>query len=208
MSASFKDFRNTSLAEVEKSKTPALGFLEVSSISRGLFLTDAILKKAPVKVIASQPISTGKHAILFFGDVAEVQESYQEACTLAESSLLKNILISGVHEGLIPFLDSIWAGVDSKTNPFAPNESIGIVESTNLASAILAADSALKSARVELSRFRLGQGIGGKAYFVVSGPQEETEASLEAAKKTLDQQASLVRVDLIARPSEEALIHF
>ena len=193
------------LSQLGSLETPALGFLELSSIARGLYLTDVILKKAPITVIASQPISSGKHVLLYMGDVASVEESHAAALESGASTVLKQILISGVHEELAPFLDSLWSNEAAR----APaEESVGIIESTTLAGAILAADAALKAANVGLCRMRLGQGIGGKAYFIITGRQEEVEASTEAARKTLFEIDSLFRVDTIARPSEEALAHF
>jgi microcompartment protein CcmL/EutN len=186
---------------------PALGFLELSSISRGLYLTDVVLKKAPVKVVASQPISSGKHVLLYFGDVASVQESHQAAIALASGTLLREILIPGVHESLAPFLDSLWKS-EAAYFPASQGEAVGIVESTTLAGALLAADTALKTARVELCRMRLGQGIGGKAYFVLTGRQEEIDAALEAAEKCLTTLESFTRVDSIPRPEAEAFQYF
>jgi microcompartment protein CcmL/EutN len=193
------------LTQLGSLETPALGFLELSSIARGLFLTDVILKKAQITVIASQPISSGKHVLLYMGDVASVGEAHTAAIENGSGTVLKQILISGVHEELAPFLDSLW----SSEAAHAPvEESVGIIESTTLAGAILAADAALKAAEVGLCRMRLGQGIGGKAYFVITGRQEEVEAASEAARKTLFEMESLFRVDTIANPSEEALAHF
>lgn len=196
--------RMMTLNELGTDQVPALGFLELSSISRGLFLTDAVLKKAPIRVIASQPISSGKHVLLYIGDVASVQESHQEALALADGTVLKEILIPGVHAQLAPFLDSIWSQLPTR---HAVGEAVGIVESQTLAGAILAADQALKAADVSLCRMRLGQGIGGKAFFVLTGRQEEIEASLEAATATLSQVESFVRTDIIPRPDEEALAY-
>lgn len=189
---------------------PALGFLELSSISRGLYLTDVVVKKAPVKIIASQPISSGKFILFFTGDVASVDESYQAAIALGEGFVLKQVFISGVHEKLSPFLDSLWEGVSGHfyLQNKSPDESIGIVESQSMAGAVLAADFALKAAQVNLFRMRLGQGIGGKAYFVLEGRQEEVEAALESAEKCLKNLSSLCRVDLIPRPEEEVLSYF
>ncbi|MGE0614399.1 MAG: BMC domain-containing protein [Bacteriovoracia bacterium] len=186
---------------------PALGFVELNSISRGLFLTDVALKKAPVRVIASQPISSGKHCLLFFGDVASVEESYKAVQESGDGCILRNVFIPSVHEDLVPFLDSIWTD-DGHTDQTQVDDSIGIVESHTLAAAILSADRALKTAKVSLCRFRLGQGIGGKAYYVLTGKQEEVEAGLEAAATTLKELESFTRVDFIARPQEEALVHF
>jgi microcompartment protein CcmL/EutN len=184
---------------------PALGFLELKSISRGLFLTDVILKKAPVKVITSQPISSGKHVVLYFGDEASVDESHKEALLNGADCVLKEVLIPGVHEDLVPFLDSLWSGSPKVKEV---GDSVGIVESLTLAGAVLSADKALKTANVSLVRMRLGQGIGGKAYFVLTGRQEDVEAALEAAEKTLIELESLERVDVIPRPMDDAVIHF
>ena len=197
--------RDQRLRESSALDLPALGFMELSSISRGLYLTDVVLKKAPVHVIASQPVSSGKHILLFTGDVASVQESMQAATELADGTVLKQILIPGIHEGLAPFLDSLWR---DQANTSVIGESVGIAESSTMAGAILAADYALKAANVSLCRMRLGQGIGGKAYFVLTGEQSEVEAALDAAKESLNQLESLCRVDLIAQPQDDAVIHF
>lgn len=184
---------------------PALAFLELSSISRGIFLTDIIAKKAPIRIIASQPVSSGKHVLLYAGDVASVEESHQAALDESDGTILKQVLIPGVHEDLAPFLDSLWS---DEPRSSAIGDSLGIVESSTLAGAILSADRALKSARVSLCRMRLGQGIGGKAYYILTGRQDEVEAALESATACLKSLESYCRTDLIARPETEALASF
>ena len=193
---------NEGLASCE---TPALAFIELSSISRGLVLTDVILKKAPVRVITSQPVSSGKHVILFFGDVASVEESYKAALEQADGCVLKQVFIPSVHTGLVPYLDSLW---EQDPTSRTIGDSVAIVESTTMAGAILAADRALKTANVILCRMRLGQGIGGRAYFVVSGRQEEVEAAGDSARLSLQETESLARVDVIPRPLEESAVYF
>jgi microcompartment protein CcmL/EutN len=191
-------------------ETPALGFIELSSISRGLYLTDVVAKKAPIKIVASQPISSGKFVLFFTGDVASVDESYRAALLLGEGLILNQIVILGVHEKLAPFLSALWGTqmghfyLESKFSETA----IGIVESNTMAGAVLAADFALKAANVELYRMRLGQGIGGKAYFILMGLQEEVEAALESAQICLINLNCLCRVDLVPRPEPEALVYF
>jgi microcompartment protein CcmL/EutN len=191
--------------KLETDDLPALAFIELSSISRGLFLTDTVLKKAQVRIIASQPISSGKHGLLFMGDVASVTASYEAALELGEGTVLRNILIPGVHENLAPFLNSLWSSDGARG---ATGEAVGIVESLSLAGAVLAADQALKTADVSLCRMRLGQGIGGKAYFVITGRQSEVEAALDAARESLNSLDSFCRMDAIPRPSDEAMGYF
>jgi len=197
--------------ELGTASVPALAFIELSSISRGLYLTDTVLKKAPVRVVTSQPVSGGKHVLLFIGDVASVSESLEAAIAATDGTLVKQILIPGVHEDLAPFLESLWSaptyGEPTLVGP-RDGDSVGIVESATLAGAILAADRALKAANVTLCRMRLGHGIGGKAYFVLKGTQASVEAAIEAAQESLKENETVGRVDLIARPQEETLAHF
>ena len=187
-------------------RAPSLAFLELSSISRGLFVTDVVLKKAPVKFLTSQAISAGKHILLFFGDVASVEESYLAALSEAAGTLVKNIFIPGVHSGLAPFLNCLW---DDGTVAQTPgvDDALGIVESLSLSGAILAADRSLKAADVALCRMKLGKGIGGKAYYVVCGKLGEVQASVQEAESCLTELGSLARVDLIPRPQEELMEH-
>lgn len=184
---------------------PALAFIECQSIARGLYVTDVALKKAAVKVISSQPISGGKHVLLFFGDVESVTEAHRAAVSEAQGTLLREILIAGVHADLVPFLDSLWNTQGMRAEV---GEAVAIVESQTLAGAIVSADQALKSAEVQLVRMRLGQGIGGKAYFVLTGRQSDVEAAVEAAEKRLKEMDNLVRVDLLPSPSTDALQWF
>lgn len=184
---------------------PALGFLELSSISRGLFLTDVIVKKAPIRIVTSQPVSSGKHILLYMGDVASVEESHKAALEEGDGTIMKQVLIPGVHEKLAPFLNSLWT-MEATRAPI--EDAVGIVESSTLSGAILSADHSLKAAHVTLCRMRLGQGIGGKAYYVLTGRQEEVEAALDAASSCLKGLESFCRVDLIPRPQDEAVMYF
>ena len=184
---------------------PALAFIECSSISRGLFLTDIAIKKAPIKMIVSQPVSSGKHVLLFYGDVASVEESREAVIESSDNCVIKDIVIPNVHPQLSPFLDSIWS---QNNRNFEVGDSVGIIESQTLSAAILSADQALKAAEVSLCKMRLGQGIGGKAYFVLTGRQEEVEAANESAQNCLKSLESYLRVDLIARPDQDVLEHF
>jgi microcompartment protein CcmL/EutN len=184
---------------------PALAFLELSSIARGLVLTDAAVKTAPVRILFSKPVSSGKHALLLAGDVASVEAALNACIALADGTLLRQVLIPGVHPSLAPFLDSL---LDGDADRERPGESVGIVESGTLVGAVLSADRALKAADVRLCRMRLGQGIGGKAYYTLTGSQADVEAACESAQTALRDLESLGRVDVIPRAEAEALEHF
>lgn len=179
----------------------ALAFLELKSIAKGLFLTDAVLKKAPIEILLSQPVSPGKFMLLFVGSVASVEVSFQEGVEKGGVQILRKIFIPQLHPQLRPFLEELTF---EKNLRKPVNGSVGILESQTLASAVLAADRALKLTPVTLCRFHMGYGIGGKAYFVLSGSLEDIQASVETGKQVLEEENSFEGVEVIANPDPEA----
>jgi microcompartment protein CcmL/EutN len=79
---------------------------------------------------------------------------------------------------------------------------VGLVETTTVAATILAADAAAKAARVRLIEMQLARGIGGKAYFALTGALDEVEAAVEAAVGAVDV-AVVVATEIIAAPHED-----
>src|SRR6266545_4512691 len=54
---------------------PALGLLELSLVARGVLTADALVKRAEVELVASRPVSGGKHLVILAGGVEEVGEA-------------------------------------------------------------------------------------------------------------------------------------
>ena len=79
---------------------------------------------------------------------------------------------------------------------------LGVVETKTVAATILAADAAVKAARVRLIEMQLARGIGGKAFFTVTGPLAEVEASVEAALLVVTD-ARLQATEIIPAPHED-----
>lgn len=173
---------------------PALGLVEVSSIARGMVVSDRCVKKAPVTLIASNPISPGRFLSLFWGDVASVEASMQEGMEVAGDALVDHLYLPGAHPAILDLL--------TKRSKPAEIDSLGIVETHSVSSALLAADAALKAADVGLLELRLASGLAGKGYFVLSGSLDSVEASLDAARNGL-LAVQLVSVEVIPRPDPE-----
>jgi len=174
---------------------PAIGLIELSSIARGLLASDAMIKKAPVEILMSETTSPGKYLVLVNGDVACVQEATQAGIEVADNFLVDSLCIAHVHEQIVPAIKKHF----SKTKL----DSVGVVETLSVASAIISADQALKSARVSLVDMRLGQGLGGKGYFVLSGDLSEVEAAVSQAVKVLEGSNMYLRSEIIPRPHED-----
>jgi len=173
---------------------PALGFLELESIARGMVVADAVVKKAQVTLSLGEATTPGKYLLLFSGGVAEVEEAFKEGLEVAGSTLLDKLLLPQAAAGLVRAL----------SNHFRAEwgESIGIVETHTVASALLAADAALKHAEVWLKKLHLARGIGGKGYFTLAGELHMVEAALDGAARAVEP-SLLLATELIRLPHAE-----
>ena len=179
---------------------PAIATFELSSISKGYYLLDRLVKKAPVKILEAAAVSPGKFFILINGDEASVEESRKDLLAQSESYILDEVFITQLHEEVLP-------GTYSQ-NKFQIAESVGIIETATVASGLLSADAALKNADVHLIDLRMARGIGGKAYYFVTGTLDNVQAATEAGVKVIEAKSSLIRSDIIANPHEDFLRYF
>lgn len=173
---------------------PALALLELSSIARGVVVADAICKKAPVDVVRSAPVSPGKFVILLVGEVGDVEEAYRAGLDAAAHTLVDRLFLPNAHAQL--------PGVISGARVATSIDSLGVVETFTVAGAVLGADVAAKAADVTLLEMRLGQSIGGKGYFTMTGTLDAVEAAVDAARRALDG-ALLCATEIVAAPHDD-----
>ena len=81
-------------------------------------------------------------------------------------------------------------------------QAIGIMESFSLATMIICADQILKAAEVEAIELRLGNGLGGKAYFTYTGDVAAVKAGNDAGEAIAKEKGLLVNSEVIPSPSE------
>jgi microcompartment protein CcmL/EutN len=173
---------------------PAVGLVETTSIARGLVVADAMVKKAPVALAFARPVTPGKHVVIVTGDVAEVDEAMQVGLRLAAHTLVDRLFLPQAHAALLRAL----AG----GRRVAGLAALGIVETFSVASTLLAADAACKASEVELAELRLADGLGGKAYFIVTSTLDLVEAAVAAAERIVEP-GLLVTREIIAAPHED-----
>lgn len=176
---------------------PSLAALEVASIARGVQVVDALVKRAGVTLLHTDPVSPGKLAIVFAGGEAEVEESLGAAREAAATEELDFMLLPHVHPAIVRALHQ--PRVDG-----AVEAALGVLEFKTIASTLAACDVALKAAETTLHVLRLARGIGGKGYFVLGGTQDAVEAALDAAEERTSVELRVGR-ELIARPHRETL---
>lgn len=171
---------------------PAVGLIEFKSVARGMIATDAMLKQAPITVLESHPISPGKYITLICGEVAMVEESLKAGIEKAGDLLVNDLFLPQIHPSIVPALKGQYSPGNI--------QSLGILETFSVASCVVAIDIAMKTATVRLVQIRLGDGIGGKAFFVITGKLSEVEAALESAAAHVRGEGLLTAVELIQNP--------
>lgn len=172
----------------------ALGLLEIDGVPRAIRCQDEALKQAPVQVVAFAPVSPGKVIFIFAGDVASVEESLAVADRVAGSRRLDHLFLPGIHPEVVEAL----FGQREETKP---HTSLGLLEFKTVASAIQAADCAVKTAAIRLGRLHLATGFGGKGYFTLWGEQSDVEAAVDAAQTSAAEKA--LDSEVIAAPHHE-----
>jgi microcompartment protein CcmL/EutN len=173
---------------------PSLALIEVASIARGHRVADAMVKRAPVELLRCDPVSPGKLLVLVAGDVASVDEAYRAGLEIAGDATLDKLFLPQAHEQLPGALRG-----EARAGDAVGVGALGFVETKTVAATILAADAAAKAAVVRLIEMQLARGIGGKAYFVVTGALDEVEAAVEAAVGAVDASA-VYATEIIAAP--------
>ncbi len=178
---------------------PAIGLIEVSSLARGLVVTDAVVKKAAVTLLASHPIAPGRYLTLFWGTVAEVEESFAAGEDVGREVLVDSLFLPGAHDQVITALNG-----GRESQPVI--DALGIIETFSVTGALLSADAACKAAEVELLEIRLAHGLGGKGLWIVTGALHDVEAAVEAGEGILAREV-MVRTEIIPRPHPDMLDH-
>src|SRR3989338_9516718 len=163
---------------------PAIGFLELSSIAKGIETIDAMLKMAEVDLLYSQAIPRGKFIILIGGEQAEVEQSLQAGIQMADSTLMDYFIIPNVHEQVLPALKS-----RIKVEKI---EAVGVIETKDVAASIFAADAAVKKAAVTLIEVFPGRGAGGKGFITLTGEVGAVRAAVAAGAESVKKEGALV----------------
>lgn len=164
---------------------PALGLIEFDSIAVGVASGDAMVKASPIDAIHAGTVHPGKYLVLVTGDTASVEEAMDVGSSAGAGSILDSVLLPDAH----PDVPRAITGPDSAE---FTGEGLVILECATVASLVDAADAAAKAAAVDLIAVRVADGLGGKAYALVSGPVAEVEAAADAAvQRAIDAGGSL-----------------
>lgn len=170
----------------------SLGLIELNSIAKGYEVTDCMLKVAEVALIKAHSICPGKFIVMISGDVGAVKTAVQAGRDVGASNVVDFLVLPNLSTQIIPAI--------SGTTMIVFEDALGAMEFFSIASAVVAADAAVKAANVNIIDLRLGFAIGGKAYVTLTGDVSAVTAAVEAGSRTAAESGLLVSKVVIPRP--------
>ena len=180
---------------MSEAKHTAIGLVELSSIAAGYLVADQMLKTAELQLLLSRTICSGKYMILVAGDVANVRAGVEAATDTAATFLIDSCTIPSVDPALFPALGGSVI--------LRQHEALGLIESFSVAALIEAADTAVKTADVQLLEIRLAMALGGKAFARICGTVSAVQVAVDAGAAVVERKGLLVNKVVIPVPSPE-----
>jgi microcompartment protein CcmL/EutN len=175
----------------------AIGLVELSSIAKGIEVTDAMLKRANVEIVVNRSICPGKYMVLIGGDVDAVNASVEAGVECGNDEVIDHFVIPNVHPSIFPAISGVSAPVELNA--------LGIIETFSVASVIECADAAVKAAPVDLITVYLAMAIGGKGYVMLTGDVGSVQSAVEAGAAVVASKGLLVQKVVIPSPRKEVL---
>lgn len=173
----------------------AIGLVEYKTVSSGITACDIIVKTADVDIIQAETVCPGKYFVLFEGDLSAVKASRDACKALLPDKLIDDFVLGNPHESIF---SAIW-GTTKIENPKA----LGVLETYSVAAAIVAADTASKTAEVTLIEIRLARGMCGKSYILLTGEVAAVDAAIKKAEKDAGEYGMFLDSSIISGPDKK-----
>lgn len=175
----------------------SIGFIELNSIAKGIETADIVLKTAEVSLLSAHAGCPGKYYLLFSGEVAAVNAALEAGRDLAGEHVVDTCVIPRVHPQVIRAIG--MANYPERLG------AVGVMEYFSVTASIYSADAAVKAADVELIDVRLGTGIGGKSFVILTGEVAAVSEAVKAGINTPSAEGMLVSSVVIPSPHPELL---
>lgn len=173
----------------------AIGMIELKTVAAGMTATDRMVKTADVELIEAQTVCPGKYIALVKGELSAVKAAVEAAKTIKAEEMIGEFILGNPHESIFP---AIYG-----TSEIEDVRALGILETYDASSIIVAADIAAKTAVVQLIELRIAKGMCGKSYLLLTGEVAACEAAIAKAKETLKDTGMFLDSSVIAHPDEQ-----
>ena len=173
----------------------AIGMIEFKTVSAGITAADQMVKTADVELLEAQTVCPGKYIALIAGDLSAVNAAVERGKMTREDELIDSFVLGNPDESIFPAIygSSQIEGVDA----------LGILETYDAASIIVAADIAAKTAIVKLIELRIAKGMCGKSYMLITGEVAACEAAIAKAKASVGEKGMYLDSSVIANPDPQ-----
>lgn len=180
---------------------PSIGLLELCNVPKGVEVADAVLWQANVELLFASPVQPGKYVMLFTGSVEDVHSALERGREVGGADLVDRLFLAQVHPQVPRALRRRGGVIEGRL------DAIGLLEATTVASTILAADLAVKTATVDLLDLRIANGLGGKSFFTLTGEVADVRAAIQAAARQTGASGTLAREVVIPQPHPDLARH-
>ena len=176
-----------------------IGFLEYISVGKGIEAADLISKNTAIEILLSAPNCPGRYQILFSGDTAAVEEAVELAKGTADFNFLDSLVLPRVDERVVNALyapDTVDIG-----------DAVGVFETMTMTATIEGADTMVKAGNISIIELRLGKGLAGKSYVIVTGPVQDVRTAMDAALEKVKDRGVLISSVVIPSINPELIRH-
>ena len=178
----------------------AIGIVETSSIAKGFEIADTMLKTANVRMVVNRTICPGKYMVLVGGEVDAVNSGIEAGRAAGAHTVVDSFVIPNVHPSVFPAISGV--------NHLPELQSLGVIESFSVASAIEAADAAVKATPVQLIAINLAMAIGGKGWVSMTGDVASVTEAVDIGAAVIAKKGLLVEKVVIPAPRPEIIAEF
>ncbi len=173
----------------------AIGIVEYKTVSAGVVAADAMVKTSDISVIEAQTVCPGKYVVIITGDLSAVDAAVNTARVQHGDHLISSFVLGNPHESIFP---AIYGATEIEEV-----SALGVLETYDAASMVVAADEAAKTAIVDLVEIRLARGMCGKSYMMITGEIAAVQAAIERAKQTVGKEGMYLDSSVIAHPDAQ-----
>ena len=173
----------------------AVGVIEIKSIAKGVEACDDALKSADIRLVSAHSSCPGKYEMILTGALSSVQTAIEHVRVKFEPYIIDTVLMGRIDKTVIDALMGVQAT--------SPQGALGVVETYSAASAIKAADTAVKTARVEIMDLRVSRGMGGKGIVLLTGEVSDVTAAVETGADYARTQGLFAASSVMAAPHSD-----
>lgn len=173
----------------------AIGMVEYRTVSAGVTAVDTMVKTSDVTIVEAQTVCPGKYIAIISGDLSAVRAAVDGAKAQHGPHLIGSFVLGNPHESIFPAIYGA-ANVEKIS-------ALGVFETYDATSIIVAADEAAKTAIVELIELRIARGMCGKSYFMLTGEVAAVQAAIDKAKDAIKDRGMFLDASVIAHPDAQ-----